>query len=71
MREAGRDPSSIAIAPRMEINPSNADSWAEQVQSWDALGVTHSVVNLGRGVSQSVDARVEVLREFAEAVEMK
>jgi probable F420-dependent oxidoreductase len=71
MREAGRDPSSIAIAPRMEVDPSNANSWAEQVQSWDALGVTHLGVNLGRGVSQSVDARIDVLRQFAETVKIK
>jgi probable F420-dependent oxidoreductase len=71
MREAGRDPSAIAIAPRMQVDEIDPEAWTEQVERWEHLGVSHLALDLGRGAGQSVDARIEVLSNFAETVGMK
>jgi probable F420-dependent oxidoreductase len=68
MREAGRDPSEISIAPRMQVNGEDTDAWAREMEDWERLGVTHLALSLGRGASESPDARIDVLRKFAEAV---
>jgi probable F420-dependent oxidoreductase len=71
MGEAGREPSAIAIAPRMQINEVNPDSWTKQVQGWESLGVSHLGLDLGRGAGLSMDARIDVLGKFAETVGVK
>jgi probable F420-dependent oxidoreductase len=71
MREAGRDPSEMAIAPRMQVEDADPDSWASEIKSWEALGITHLALSLGRGASESPDARMDVLRKFAEVAGIK
>jgi probable F420-dependent oxidoreductase len=71
VREAGRDPSEVAIAPRMQVEAVDPDRWVKDVESWRSLGVTHLALSLGRGASESPDARMNVLRKFAETVGLK
>lgn len=66
-REAGRDPSTIAVAPRMDLKPADAGSWGRHVETWRACEVTHLGLVLGRGGS-SVDDRIALLRQFADEV---
>jgi probable F420-dependent oxidoreductase len=71
MREAGRDPSSISIAPRMQVNEVDPDGWNAHVRNWESLGASHLGIDLGRGAGMSIDTRIDLLRTFAEVVGMK
>lgn len=67
-REAGRDPASIAVAPRMTLNPDEGGKWPEQVADWGALGATHLGVLTGRGHQANADEHIALLRSFSEAL---
>jgi probable F420-dependent oxidoreductase len=71
MREAGRDPAGMSIAPRMQVDAVDPDRWTKEIESWNGLGVTHLALSLGRGASESPDARIQVLRSFAETTGIK
>jgi probable F420-dependent oxidoreductase len=71
MREAGRDPSEISIAPRMRVAAVDPDAWANEIEGRKKLGVTHLALDLARGASESPDARIDVLRKFAETAGIK
>jgi probable F420-dependent oxidoreductase len=68
-RDAGRDPASIAVAPRMSLNPTEADEWPASVAGWEASGATHLGLLTGRE-QQSVDDHIALLRRFSEAVSL-
>ena len=68
MREHGRDPSEMGIEGTVSIGDTSPETWLRQVQAWRDIGATHiSVSTEGAGVA-SVDARIEVMRRFKEAV---
>jgi probable F420-dependent oxidoreductase len=65
-REAGRDPSTISVAPRMSLDSAEEDNWVEQAASWASNGATHLGLST-RGKSDKVDDQIDLLRRFSEA----
>ena len=69
-REAGRDPASIAIAPRMTLHPDEMGAWPEQVAGWEALGASHLGLLTGRGHQASVNEHIALLRAFSDSLKL-
>ena len=61
--EAGRDPASVGIEPRLNIGREPADQWVDYVDRWRALGATHIGVNtMGAGFT-SPDEHISALEQ--------
>lgn len=55
-REAGRDPATLGLEPRITIGQSTPDEWHWQVERWRKAGATHLLINtLGMGLSSPRD----------------
>ena len=66
--EAGRDPASIGIEPRLNVSTGGPDDWRRSAEEWGALGATHlSVAAMGGGLA-GPNAHIERLREVAAAL---
>ncbi len=66
--EAGRDPASIGIEPRLNVSTGGPDDWRRSAEEWRALGATHlSVAAMGGGLA-GPNAHIERLREVAAAL---
>jgi probable F420-dependent oxidoreductase len=44
-QDAGRDPVSIGIEPRLNLRGGNPDTWRAFIDEWEALGATHISIN--------------------------
>jgi len=61
--EAGRDPASVGIEPRLSIGREPADRWVDYADGWRKLGATHIGVNtMGCGFT-STDAHIAALEQ--------
>lgn len=68
LREAGRDPSTFGIEPRLNAAAGTPDDWRKTVEEWRGLGATHIHVATGGAGLSSVDAHVQRLREAREVL---
>jgi probable F420-dependent oxidoreductase len=67
-QEAGRDPNSIGIESRTSVSSGGPEDWREQVEGWRGLGATHLSVNtMGAGLN-GVQAHLDALKRFMDAV---
>lgn len=68
-REAGRDPSSIGIQSRVQIDNRPPEEWVKEVTKWKDLGATEiSVTTMKAGLS-SPNGHIDAIRRFKEAVD--
>jgi len=67
-RDAGRNPADIGIEPRLNLDRTPADTWADYLAGWRDLGATHLCVNtMGLGHS-TADDHVASLGAALEAI---
>jgi probable F420-dependent oxidoreductase len=67
-REAGRDPSEIAIEGRLGVNPNDVERLVSKVESWKTVGASHVTLDTMRRDLDGVDGHIEALRLAAEAL---
>jgi alkanesulfonate monooxygenase SsuD/methylene tetrahydromethanopterin reductase-like flavin-dependent oxidoreductase (luciferase family) len=68
LREAGRDPSTFGVEPRLNAATGTPDDWRKVVEEWRGLGATHIHVATNGGDLQGADAHIERLREVREVL---
>jgi probable F420-dependent oxidoreductase len=66
--QAGRDPSSVGIEPRITLRGLTPEAWREQLEGWRDLGATHISVNTMGMSLPGVSAHIDMLRRFREVV---
>jgi probable F420-dependent oxidoreductase len=68
LREAGRDPSTFGIEPRLNAATGTPDDWRKVVEEWRGLGATHIHVATNGGDFSGIDAHVERIRQAREVL---
>jgi alkanesulfonate monooxygenase SsuD/methylene tetrahydromethanopterin reductase-like flavin-dependent oxidoreductase (luciferase family) len=68
LREAGRDPSTFGVEPRLNAATGTPDDWRKVVEEWRGLGATHIHVATNGGDLQGADAHIKRLREVREVL---
>jgi probable F420-dependent oxidoreductase len=66
--ELGRDPAALGLEGRVRIAGKQPEDWADEVKGWQDLGASHITVESRRGGLMGVDAHVEAIRRFKEAL---
>jgi probable F420-dependent oxidoreductase len=67
-KEAGRDPSSIGLEARINVNEGDPEFWQERATAWRGLGATHISVNtMGAGL-QSPQDHINTIQQFKEVI---
>lgn len=66
--EAGRDPASIGIEPRLSISQVPEDRWVEYASAWRDLGATHLTVNTMGMRFQSPGEHIAALQRVYQAL---
>ena len=65
--EAGRDPGTIGLEPRLRYADSQPADWQQQIEDWKLLGATHLSINtMGAGFS-TPQQHLDAIRAFKEA----
>lgn len=68
LKAEGRNPAEFGIEAWLRSGIGGPDKWAEGAERWKALGVTHlTFYTSGQGVG-GLDAQVEAMRQFIDAV---
>lgn len=68
LREYGRDPASVAIETRLDLQPDDPESWARTLEGLGGTGITHvGVGTMGAGLA-GVDAHLRRLEAFRAVV---
>ena len=69
-RDVGRDPSSIGIEPRININltGNNPETWAGEASFWHETGASHLSFNTMRGGLQGPAQHIDAMRRFKESM---
>jgi probable F420-dependent oxidoreductase len=67
-REAGRDPATIGIEPRINFAEGNPDRWAQEAEAWKKLGATHLSVNTMRAGLRSPAEHIKAIGQLKEAL---
>jgi alkanesulfonate monooxygenase SsuD/methylene tetrahydromethanopterin reductase-like flavin-dependent oxidoreductase (luciferase family) len=70
MADVGRDPSALGLEGRVRIAGKQPEDWADEVKGWQDLGASHITVEARRGGLTGVDAHVEAIRRFKEALQI-
>ncbi len=68
LREAGRDPATFGIEPRLNAATGTPDDWRKFVEEWRGLGATHIHVATNGGDLNGVDAHVERIKQAREVL---
>lgn len=68
-REAGRDPSSVGLAPRLGLAGGTPADWLKTYQAWRDLGVSHVGITTNRTGAETVDQHLALVRRFKETVD--
>ena len=69
-KEAGRDPASIGVEPRLDVSAGNPEFWQERATAWQGLGASHLGVNtMGAGLKSPQD-HINVIQQFKEVVDL-
>ena len=68
--EAGRDPSTIGIEARININQAgnNPEAWVEEASFWSEIGASHLSFNTMRGNLEGPAPHIDAIRRFKEAL---
>ena len=76
--QAGRDPISLGVEPRMSLVDGTPDTWRAESERWKELGATHvTVVSAGGGTNwravdetrfKTLDERIKALGQFIAAI---
>jgi probable F420-dependent oxidoreductase len=68
--EAGRDPNSIGIEARININQAgnNPEAWVEEASFWHEIGASHLSFNTMRGNLEGPGPHIDAIRRFKEAM---
>ncbi len=68
LRDNGRDPDSFGIEPQAQIRGGNPDLWVTHAQRWADLGATAiSIATMNAGLPD-IDAHIEAVRQYRDAV---
>jgi alkanesulfonate monooxygenase SsuD/methylene tetrahydromethanopterin reductase-like flavin-dependent oxidoreductase (luciferase family) len=67
-REAGRDPGSIGIQCRVQIDNRSPGEWVKEISKWKELGATEISVNTMKAGLSSPNAHIDAIRRLKEAV---
>ena len=67
-RAAGRDPAKLGMQGRVTYMSGGPDDWADLAGRWGELGATHLAFNTMNAGLDGVDAHIEALRRFRDAV---
>ena len=67
-REAGRDPDSIGMEPRVNLGDGNAEFWADRAKTWEEMGATHISVNTMRAGLSGPQQHIDAIQQFGEVV---
>ena len=69
-QEAGRDPATIGIEARVNINQAgnNPEAWVEEASFWSDIGASHLSFNTMRGNLQGPGPHIDAIRRFKEAI---
>ena len=68
LREAGRDPSTFGLDPRIEAGKGTPSDWRREVEMWRGLGASHLSVNTMGGGLRGPEAHIERAREAFDVV---
>ena len=66
--EAGRDPASIGMEPRINLADGDPEFWQGQARAWQELGATHVSVNTMRAGLSSPQDHINAIEQFKEVV---
>ncbi len=67
--EAGRDPHSIGIEPRINLDDGDAEFWADRARAWEEMGATHISVNTMRAGLSGPQQHIDAIQRFGEVVQ--
>jgi probable F420-dependent oxidoreductase len=68
--EAGRDPGTIGLEPRLRFLDGRPDLWNRQITEWKELGATHLSINtMGAGFN-TPQQHLDALRTFKESIQI-
>ncbi len=68
LREAGRDPATFGIEPRINAGDGDARRWMDETKRWQELGATHICINtMGAGFT-SLQQHLEAICRYKEAL---
>jgi probable F420-dependent oxidoreductase len=66
--EAGRDPGTIGLEPRLRYADGEPKVWNEKITDWKALGATHLSINtMGAGFT-TAQQHIKAIRTYKEAI---
>ncbi len=68
LQEAGRDPASIGIEPRLPYGSGDPDQLNQALLDWEKAGATHVSLDIMGGNLQTPEAHLAALRNFSNAV---
>jgi probable F420-dependent oxidoreductase len=68
VEEAGRDPESVGIEARLDVDRVPPEEWVVQTEAWRSLGATHISVNTMNAGLGSPQEHVESIRRYKEAL---
>jgi probable F420-dependent oxidoreductase len=68
LREAGREPATFGVEPRLNAGTGTQDDWRKVVDEWRSLGATHLSVATNGGGLDGPDAHIKRLREVHEVL---
>ncbi len=69
LRELGRDPASFGIEPFAQVRNGDPDRWRKHAEHWRSIGATQLAVVTRTAGLAGVDAHVDALRRWKQAVE--
>ena len=67
-KEAGRNPDSIGIEPRINFSDGNPEYWQDTANAWKEMEATHISVNTMRAGLTSPQAHIDAIQQFKEVV---
>jgi len=68
LKEAGRDPSSFGLEPRLNMNLIKPEEWMSFVHKFEELGATHLTVNTMGMENDTPSKHLAALAQFAKAI---
>ena len=68
VREAGRDPAELGLDGRLRTADKQPEDWVDETKAWQEMGATHISVETRKGGLNGVQAHIEAIRRFKEAV---
>ena len=67
-KEAGRDPATIGMEPRINLGDGDPEFWQEQARVWEDMGATHVSVNTMRAGLDSPQDHINAIQQFKEVI---